>query len=317
MVTGGVWLWAGFILVVLALLAIDLGLFHRKAHVVPLKEAAIWTAVWLSLAMSFNLALFLWQGPDKALEFFTGYIVELSLSVDNMFVFALIFTYFGVPSSYHHRVLFWGILGALVMRGAFIAAGAALLENFHWAFYVFGAFLIFTGIRLAFQRHESVNIERNLLVRLARRIFPISPEYQGQQFFVRQLGKLLATPLFLVLVAVEGTDLVFAIDSVPAVFAVTRDPFIVFTSNVFAILGLRSLYFLLAGVLYKFHYLKLGLAGVLTFVGIKMVGEEYYHIDIVVSMMVILVFLGTAMLASWIRARRLSLGSPALDLPDH
>jgi tellurite resistance protein TerC len=175
----------GFTLVVLALLAVDLGLFHRKAHAVPLKEATLWTAVWLSLAMTFNLALFLWQGPDKALEFFTGYVVELSLSVDNMFVFALIFTCFGVPAPYHHRVLFWGILGALIMRGGFIAAGATLLENFQWAFYLFGAFPIFTGIRMAFQRHGSVNIERNLLVRLARRLFPVSPQYEGQRFFVR------------------------------------------------------------------------------------------------------------------------------------
>jgi tellurite resistance protein TerC len=317
MVIGEVWLWVGFTLVVLALLAVDLGLFHRKAHAVPLKEAAIWTSVWFSLAMVFNLAMFLWQGPEKAVEFFTGYVVELSLSVDNMFVFALIFTYFGVPSSYHHRVLFWGILGALIMRGAFIAAGAALLENFQWAFYLFGAFLIFTGIRLAFQKHESVNIDRNLLVRLARRLFPISPRYEGQKFFVRQGGKLVATPLLLVLAAVESTDLVFAIDSVPAVFAVTRDPFIVYTSNVFAILGLRSLYFLLAGVLYKFYYLKLALAGVLTFVGIKMVLEEFYHIDIFVSLQVILAFLGTAMLASWIRARRLAARSETLHLPDH
>jgi tellurite resistance protein TerC len=314
MVVGEVWFW--FTLVVLALLAVDLGLFHRKAHVVPLKEAAIWTAVWFSLAMSFNLAMLLWQGPEKALEFFTGYVVELSLSVDNMFVFALIFNYFGVPSPYHHRVLFWGILGALIMRAGFIAAGTALLENFQWAFFLFGAFLIFTGIRLAFQRHESVNIERNLLVRLVRRLFPISSQYEGQHFFVRRGGKLLATPLLLVLVAVESTDLIFAIDSVPAVFAVTRDPFIVYTSNVFAILGLRSLYFLLAGVLYKFHYLKLALAGVLTFVGIKMVVEDFYHIDILVSLLVILIFLGTAMLASWIRARRLPAQTQALNIPD-
>jgi tellurite resistance protein TerC len=313
---GEVWIWVGFTLLVLTLLAVDLGLFHRTAHVVPLKEAALWTAVWFSLAMSFNLVMYLWQGPEKSLEFFTGYVVELSLSVDNMFVFALIFSYFGVPAPYHHRVLFWGILGALIMRGGFIAAGAALLEHFQWAFYIFGAFLIFTGIRMAFQKHGSVNIERNLLVRLARRVFPINPEYDGQRFFVRRGGKLLATPLALVLVAVESTDLIFAIDSVPAVFAVTRDPFIVYTSNVFAILGLRSLYFLLAGVMYKFHYLKLGLAGVLTFVGLKMVGEQFYHIDIFVSLLVILTFLGIAILASWIRAQRLSSKSQAMDLLD-
>jgi tellurite resistance protein TerC len=297
----GPWPWVAFTLVVLALLAIDLGVFHRQAHAVPLKEAAAWVVVWVTLALTFNALLYWWRGPQTALEFFTGYVVELSLSVDNLFVFALIFAYFSVPPAFQHRVLFWGILGALMMRGAFIAAGAVLLTHFHWAFYIFGAFLVFTGVRMAFQKHEVSEIKDNLLVRLVRRYLPVTNYYSGQQFLVRQGGKIMATPLLLVLVAVEGTDLIFAVDSVPAVFAVTRDPFIVYTSNVFGVLGLRSFYFLLAGVITKFYYLKFGLAGVLCFVGAKMVAEDFYHVPIAISLLIILGLLGLAVLASWIR----------------
>jgi tellurite resistance protein TerC len=297
----GPWPWVAFTLVVLALLAIDLGVFHRQAHAVPLKEAAAWVVVWVTLALTFNALLYWWRGPQSALEFFTGYVVELSLSVDNLFVFALIFAYFSVPPAFQHRVLFWGILGALIMRGAFIAAGTALLAHFHWAFYIFGGFLIFTGARMAFQKHEASEIKDNLLVRLVRRYLPVTNFYSGQQFLVRHNGKIMATPLLLVLVAVEGTDLVFAVDSVPAVFAVTRDPFIVYTSNVFGVLGLRSFYFLLAGVITKFYYLKFGLASVLCFVGAKMVAEDFYHVPITISLLIILGLLGLAVLASWIR----------------
>lgn len=299
----GIWPWVAFTLAMVALLAVDLGVFHRQAHAVPLKEAAVWVVVWGTLALSFNTGLYLWKGADPALEFLAGYVVELSLSVDNMFVFALIFSYFNVPLAYQHRVLFWGILGALVMRGAFIAVGAALLTHFDWAFYIFGAFLIFTAIRMGLQKHQAAEIEKNLLVRLARRFIPLTNYYQGQSLLVRHGGKVMATPLMLVLVAVESTDLVFAIDSVPAVFAVTRDPFIVYTSNVFAILGLRSLYFLLAGVMAKFQYLKYGLAGVLFFVGSKMVAADFYHVDVATSLLIIMSLLAVAILASWIRAR--------------
>src|SRR5947207_5519311 len=278
--SSSIWPWIGFNLFVLALLAIDVGVFHRKAHAVSTKEAAIWSGVWISLALLFNSAIyFFWEqiipgdslsNGEAALEFLTGYLIEKALSVDNIFVFVLIFSFFRVPDTYQHRVLFWGILGALVMRAALILAGAALIERFHWIIYLFGAFLIFTGIRMAFQKDESLNPEDNPLVRLFRRVMPVTNDYQGAKFFLRHTGKLMATPLLIVLLVVESTDLIFALDSIPAIFAVTNDPFIVYTSNVFAILGLRSLYFLLAGVIGKFRYLKLGLSLVLAFVGLKM-----------------------------------------------
>jgi tellurite resistance protein TerC len=307
---------------VLAMLALDLGVFHRKAHTVSLREAAIWSVVWIGLAMLFNLGLyFLWDkisfestysNSEAALAFFTGYLIEKSLSVDNIFVFVLIFTFFAVPAAYQHRVLFWGILGALVMRGTLIAAGAALLKEFHWIIYVFGAFLIFTGIRMAMHKNEEIHPERNPLVRLLRRIMPVTENYEGDKFFIRRAGKLMATPLFLVLLLVESTDLVFAVDSIPAIFAITEDPFIVYTSNVFAILGLRSLYFLLAGVVDKFHYLKLGLSVVLVFVGIKMVLVDVYKIPVGISLGVIAGILAASIAASLLRARRLKkLAAPA------
>jgi tellurite resistance protein TerC len=318
-----IWMWAGFNLFVLAMLALDLGVFHRKAHTVSIKEATIWSAVWISLAMLFNLGIYLfWEqlvpasaysNGNAALAFFTGYLIEKSLSVDNIFVFVLIFTYFSVPPRYQHRVLFWGILGALVMRALLILVGAALIKEFHWILWIFGAFLIFTGVKMAFHKNEEIHPERNPLIRLFRRVMPVTPEYEGARFFVRRAGKLLATPLLLVLLVVESTDLVFAVDSIPAIFAVSQDPFIVYTSNVFAILGLRSLYFLLAGVMDKFYYLKLGLSVVLTFVGVKMLLPDLsalltgvtYKIPTAVSLGVVAGILAVAVVASLLRARRL------------
>jgi len=308
-----IWIWIAFIAFVLLMLALDLGVFHRKAHVVSIKEAAIWSVVWISLSMVFNLGLyFFWDkisfgstysNSEAALAFFTGYLIEKSLSVDNIFVFVLIFSFFAVPAIYQHRVLFWGILGALLMRGALIAVGAALLKEFHWIIYVFGAFLIFTGIRMAMHKDEELHPEQNPLVKLLRKIMPVTDTYEGDHFFIRRAGKLMATPLFLVLVLVESTDLIFAVDSIPAIFAVTQDTFIVYTSNVFAILGLRSLYFLLAGVMDKFYYLKLGLSVVLVFVGIKMVIVDLYKIPVGLSLGVIFGILAISIAASLWRAK--------------
>jgi tellurite resistance protein TerC len=298
------WLWIGFLAFVVAMLAVDLGVFNRKTHAISMKEAGIWSAVWISLALVFNIILYFWQGSEVALQFLTGYLIEKALSVDNLFVFALIFTLFAVPAQYQHRVLFWGVLGALIMRGIFIAAGAALLHNFHWIIYIFGAFLIYTGIKLGTHKETKLEPDRNPLVKLFRRIFPITDRYEGEHFFIRRAGVLMATPLLLVLVMVESTDLVFAIDSIPAIFAVTSDPFIVYTSNVFAILGLRSLYFLLAGALDKFYYLKTALAVILVFVGVKMLAVEFFEIPIAVSLLVIAGLLAGAVVASIVRARR-------------
>ena len=315
MFEGTIWLWIGFNLFVLLMLALDLGVFHRKSHVISIKEATIWSVIWITLAMVFNLGLYLfwdqvsptssYTNNEAALAFFTGYLIEKSLSVDNIFVFVLIFTFFAVPAAYQHRVLFWGIIGALIMRGTLIAVGATLLKEFHWIIYIFGAFLIFTGIRMALHRNEEMHPERNPLIKLIRRIMPVTDNYEDDKFFIRRAGKLIATPLFLVLLLVESTDLIFAVDSIPAIFAVTEDPFIVYTSNVFAILGLRSLYFLLAGVVDKFYYLKLGLSAVLVFVGTKMVMVDLYKIPVGVSLGVIASILAIAVIASLWRAQKL------------
>ena len=293
-----IWFWVLFNLFVLGMLALDLGVFHREAHVIRAKEAAIWTAVWVSLALLFALGLYIWQDAQTALTFLTGYVIEESLSVDNIFVIVMIFAYFGVPRQYQHRVLFWGIVGALVMRGTFIALGALLLQRFHWIIYIFGGLLIVTGVRMAIRHDETFDAEKNPVYRIARRSLPFTARYDGQKFFTLENGRKVATPLFLVLLMVEFTDLIFAIDSIPAIFAVTRDPFIVYTSNIFAILGLRSLYFLLAGVVGKFHLLKYGLAVILVFVGIKMVIAEWYHVPILVSLGVIVGVLATSIVAS-------------------
>jgi tellurite resistance protein TerC len=280
-------LWIAFNVFVLGMLAIDLGIFHRKAHTVSIKEASIWSAVWILLALVFNLGIYFVWGQDKALEFLTGYVIEKSLSVDNLFVFLMIFQYFATPAIYQHRILFWGIVGALVMRAIFIATGAALLENFHWMIYVFGAFLIITGIKMLLQGDHKLDPQKNPVVRLFQRWIPLTNEYQGQRFFVRKEGKINATLLMLVLVVVETTDVIFAVDSIPAIFAITRDPFIVYTSNVFAILGLRALYFMLAGVMEMFVYLKVGLSFVLCFVGAKMLIVDLYKIPIGISLGVV------------------------------
>jgi tellurite resistance protein TerC len=312
---GTIWLWVGFNLFVLAMLAIDLGVFHRKSHTVSIKEATIWSVVWISLSLLFNLGIyFFWDviapndaysNSEAALAFLTGYLIEKSLSVDNIFVFVLLFTFFAVPAAYQHRVLFWGIIGALIMRGALIAVGAVLLKEFHWIIYIFGAFLIYTGFRMASHKDTELNPDQNILLKIFRRIMPVTETYEGDKFFVRRAGRLLATPLFVVLLVVESTDLVFAVDSIPAIFAVTDNPFIVYTSNVFAILGLRSLYFLLAGVVDKFHYLKLGLSVVLVFVGTKMLIVDLYKIPVGLSLAFIATILTTSIVASLIRSRRI------------
>jgi tellurite resistance protein TerC len=287
-----------FSLFILGLLALDLGVFHRKSHEISHKEAVGWCIVWVTLALLFNVFIYFWHGSEPAILFFTGYLIEQSLSVDNLFVFALIFGYFKVPKIYQHRVLFWGIIGALVLRAFFILTGSALLNSFEWIFYVFGAFLVFTGVRMAFHDNENIDPEHNPLLRLVRRFMPVTAGYREDKFVVREHGKLFVTPLFLVLVLVESTDVVFAVDSIPAIFAITTDPFIVYTSNVFAILGLRSFYFLLSGVLDSFHYLKYGLAAVLSFVGLKMLLADVYHLNPLVSLAVIAFLLGTAIVAS-------------------
>lgn len=298
-----VWLWVGFNLFVLAMLALDLGVFHRKAHVVTLKESITWTCVWVLLALLFNVGVYWYFGPQKGIEFLTGYVLEKSLSVDNVFVFALLFSYFAVPPKYQHRVLFWGILGALVMRAIMIALGAALIAKFSWVIYIFGAFLILTGIKMLVTQEEELHPEQNPVVRLFKRFMPVTDGYREGKFFVVENGRRYATPLFVTLLLVEVSDLIFAVDSIPAIFAVTLDPFIVYTSNVFAILGLRSLYFALAGVMDKFRYLKVGLGIVLAFVGVKMLlAHTPYKIDTLVSLGVVAGVLALSVIVSLFRS---------------
>ena len=291
-------LWASFIAFVLALIALDLGVFHRKAHEVTLKEAGIWSAIWVSLALSFNALVLHWFGPERGLEFLTGYLIEKALAVDNIFVIYAIFAYFAVPAIYQHRVLFWGVLGALVMRAIFIFAGAALLAKFHWVMYVFGAILVITAIKLLSMPDDGVHPDRNPVYRLMRRLIPAVSDYHGSRFTIVQAGKRYATPLLMVLILIEWTDLVFAVDSIPAIFAITSDPFIVFTSNIFAILGLRSLFFLLQGVIGRFHLLKPALAAVLLFVGGKMLLIDFVKLPIAVSLGVVFALIATGVVAS-------------------
>jgi tellurite resistance protein TerC len=301
------WLWVGFNAFVLAMLAVDLLVFHKEAHEVRVREAATWSLVWVALALLFGVGVHQFMGREAGLEYFAGYLIEKALSVDNIFVFVLIFGFFRVPARYQHRVLFWGILGALLMRGAMIAAGAYLIQQFHWIIYVFGAFLIFTGIRMARHSQDDIDLESSLAIRLVRRIVPVTSAYHGQRFFVREdaarSSRLMATPLFVVLVLVETTDLIFAVDSLPAIFAITQEPFIVYSSNVFAILGLRALYFLLVDVIHRFHYLKVGLSVVLVFVGLKMLAVDLYKVPIGASLGFILFVLGVATVASWLWPR--------------
>ena len=296
------WVWFAFIGAVLGMLALDLGVFHRKAHTVSVREAATWSAVWVALSLAFAALVYVWQGPDKGLEFLTGYLIEKSLAVDNIFVFVLVFSFFATPQIYQHRVLFWGVIGALVMRGIMIFLGAALIEQFHWILYVFGGLLLLTGVRMLFQKHDAdVDLNKNPAVRLARRLFRVSDDYDGQKFFTVKIGVRMATPLFLVLIFIEATDLVFAVDSIPAIFAITTDPFIVFTSNVLAILGLRSMYFLLANVVHRFVYLKTGLSFILVFIGVKMLLLDVFKIPTAVSLGVVMGILTLSVVLSLLK----------------
>lgn len=298
---GSPWLWGGFIAFVVVMLALDLGVFHRKSHEVGFKEALSWSVVWVGCALLFNAGLWYAFGAERGMEFLTGYLIEKSLSVDNIFVFVLIFSALGIPSLYQHRVLFWGILSALVLRAVMILAGAALLERFHWILYVFGGFLVLTGIKMFLARGAASNPADSVVMRWMRRVIPATDRLHEHHFLVREGGRWVATPLLMALLLVELTDVVFAVDSIPAIFAVTRDPFLVFTSNIFAILGLRSLFFLFAGLLGKFHYLKVGLAAVLVFVGVKMLIVDWFHLPPPVSLGVIAALLGAAIVASLLR----------------
>lgn len=297
------WGWLGFNAFVMAMLALDLGVFHRKAHVVNLREALTSSAVWIALAMVFNVGLYFWGGSKPAMEFLTGYLIEKSLSVDNVFVFAVLFAAFRVPKHCEHKILFWGVFGALLMRAAMIFAGVALIEQFHWLIYVFGGFLVLTGLKMLRPNLNPTDPQKHPLIRFCRSIFPVTAEYHDDRFFVRHEGKLWATPLMLVLIMVEMTDLIFAVDSIPAILAVSSEPFIVYTSNVFAMLGLRALYFALSGVMDKFRYLKYGLAGILTFVGTKMMLVDIAPIPITISLSVVVGILATSVVASLWRSQ--------------
>ena len=317
------WVWIAFHAFVFAMLAIDLGVFHRHAHVVTMREAAGWSITWVVLSLSFNYGVYSFMGPQAGLEFLTGYLIEKALSVDNIFVFVLIFSYFGVPPRYQHRILFWGILGALLLRGAMIFAGAYLIRQFHWVTYGFGAFLVFTGVRMAFHDEHDIEPESNPVIRLVRSLMPVTNRYHGQRFFTREpIGpggarRGVATPLFVVLVLVETTDIVFAVDSIPAIFAVTTNPFLVYTSNICAILGLRAMYFLLAGVIQQFHYLQLGLSAVLSFVGVKMLIADWYKVPIGVSLAIIAAVLAVAVVASWLFPKEAGEHAPVVHDPLH
>lgn len=274
------WFWAGFLGLVFCMLLLDLVVFNRKAHEIKMKEALLLSLFWILLAVGFNIFVWIWQGPQRAMEFLTAYLIEESLSIDNLFVFIMIFTYFQVKPEYQHKILFWGIIGAMVMRAIFIFTGMALIEKFHWIIYIFGGFLVITGIRMLFDSGKQIEPDKNPVIRLARRIIPVTSELHGSRFFVKINKKTFATSLFITLIMIEVTDLVFAIDSIPAVLAISNEPFIVYTSNVFAILGLRSLYFALASILKYFRFLKYGLAAILTFVGVKMIISGFYKIPI-------------------------------------
>lgn len=271
-------LWVLFNVFIISMLVIDLLVFNRKSHEITIKESLIWTGVWIFCAVIFGIGLYFYMDSDSSLDFFTGYLIEKSLSIDNIFVFILVFSYFGVKPEYQHKVLFWGIFGALVMRFIFIFLGVALIERFHWIIYIFGAFLVYTGIRMALEEEKEVHPEKNPILKLVRKIVPVTTDYDGDKFFTKMKGKTMATPLFVVLVVIETTDLVFAVDSIPAILAITTDEFLVYSSNAFAILGLRALYFALSGVMKLFHFLHYGLAAILSFVGIKMLIADFYHI---------------------------------------
>lgn len=304
MITSEAFLWIGFNAFVLIMLAIDLGVFHRTKHQVSVKEALTWTGVWVALSLAFNVFIYFRFGEELAVQFLTGYLIEKSLSVDNIFVIIMIFSYFQVPAEYQHKVLFLGILGALVMRAIFIFTGIELIHTFHWLVYVFGAFLVATGIRMLVSKDTPVDLNGNFFVKMVRRVVPVTDGYVSDRFFTRRNGALLATPLFLALLVIEGTDLIFAVDSIPAILAISEEPFIVYTSNIFAILGLRSLYFALAGIESYFKYLKYGLAVILVFVGTKMALADFFKIPIELSLLIIAGILGTSMIASVLGSKR-------------
>ncbi|MBL1214314.1 MAG: TerC family protein [Ignavibacteriae bacterium] len=312
-------LWAGFIVLVIFLLALDLGVLNRKEHVIGIKEAFLWSAFWIFLSLLFSAAVyFIYEnhlfdiglyasgtisGHQALIQYLTGYIIEKSLSLDNIFVIALIFGYFKVPAIYQHRVLFWGIVGAVVLRGVMILAGAVLINNFSWIVYVFGGFLIITALRMLKSNHEEIDPDKSVLVRLARKLYPVTKDFHGKNFFVKVNNKKAATPLFIALLVVESSDILFAVDSIPAIFAITRDPFIVFTSNIFAVLGLRALYFALAAMITKFYYLKYSLVIILLYVGVKMLLTYYYHINSLISLAIIIIVLSTGIIASMIKSK--------------
>jgi tellurite resistance protein TerC len=298
------WVWAAFVAFIVAMLLVDLFVLHRDAHEVSLREAAIWSVVWIAMGLAFGALVWVWKGSDAGGEYLAGYLIERALSIDNIFVFALIFSYFGVPATYQHRVLFWGIFGALVFRAVFIGAGAALLDNFHWMIYVFGGFLVLTGVKMLRQKHVDVDPAKNPVLRLLRRVMPITDGYRGQKLMVREAGRRFATPLLAVLVVIETSDILFAVDSIPAIFAVTTDSFLVFSSNAFAILGLRAMYFLLAGMMGRFVHLNAGLAAVLVFVGAKMLLTDVYHLPIWLSLGVITLLIAGSVATSLLTTRR-------------
>lgn len=293
-----------FTIAILGLLALDLGVFNKRPHAISTKEAALWSAFWIALSLIFNAGVFFFAGPNAGLEFLTGYLIEKALSVDNIFVFIIIFAYFGIPAKFQHKVLFWGVVGALIMRGIFIALGAALISRFEWVLYIFGAILLFSGWKLLKQKDVEVHPDRNVFIRLARKFFPVDQSFDEAKFLIRRHGKTYITPFLLVLITVETTDVVFAVDSIPAVFGVTQDPFIVYSSNVCAILGLRALYFLLAGAMQKLEYLSTGLSVVLIFIGLKMLVADLIHVPIVVSLLVVVLILGGAVVASLLKRRK-------------
>ncbi|RJP39775.1 MAG: TerC family protein, partial [Phycisphaerales bacterium] len=327
-----IWLWVAFLALIFVLLALDLGLFHRRLHAISIREAGVWTAVWVALALVFNVCVYLLYqhhvfgigqvighpigGGEAALDFFTGYLIEKSLSLDNIFVIALIFTYFRIPVAYQHRVLFWGIVGAVIFRGVMILLGAALIARFEWVTYVFGAILIGTAVKLLVTRGDSVHPDRNLFVRLARRMYPVSQEMDGPRFFTLQNGQRAVTPVFIAMLVVESSDVMFAVDSIPAIFAITRDPFIVFTSNIFAILGLRSLYFVLAGMLDRFRFMKFSLVVLLAFIGVKMLLAEWYHIPTPISLGAVCAILAAGVIVSLLRSGTPAAAPSATSPPD-
>ncbi|MDZ7683129.1 MAG: TerC family protein [Fodinibius sp.] len=296
-------LWTAFNIFVIAMLIIDLAVFHKEDQEESIKKALVWTGIWITMALVFGVGIYYYMGSQTALDYYTGYLIEKSLSVDNIFVFLLVFTYFKVPAKFQHKVLFWGIFGALIMRFAFIFTGVALLERFHWIIYIFGGFLVLTGIKLALEKDKEIHPERNPVLKLVRRILPTTKSYYGSKFFIRRMGKLIATPLFIVLIVIETTDLVFALDSIPAILAITRDEFIVYSSNAFAILGLRALYFALSGIMRLFHYLHYGLSLILIFVGLKMLLADLYHIPTPYALAFIGITLTVSVVASIIHPK--------------